>query len=97
MHTRSKESIFGMLFNNSSLDIDLWKPDDHSDDVNTIRLILSYLEINTCVTELHVNLHGVYVYGIIDAIVRVIKYNTTLKHFKIKLHGSQLSRSHPRP
>ncbi len=81
---KSKESIFGMLFNNSSfqsLDIYLWTPDDHSNDVNTI---MSSLEINTCVTELHVHLHDVYVNGIVDAIVRVIKYNTTLKHFKIK-------------
>ena len=86
-----------MLFNNSSfqsLAIDLWTPGDHSNDVNTIRLILSHLEINTCVTELLVYLPGVYVYGFndandeiidaIDAIVRVIKYNTTIKHFKIK-------------
>ncbi len=77
-----------MLFNNSSfqsLQIDLWTPDDLSDEVNTIRLIMSYLEINTCVTELLLmQTLLTYVYGIVDAIVRVIKYNTTLKHFKIK-------------
>ncbi len=80
---KGKESIFGMLFNNSSFQsLDLWISDDHSDDVNTIRSIMSYLEINTCVTELLVYLRGVYV-NRIDATVRVIKYNTTLKHFKI--------------
>ncbi len=78
-----------MLFNNSSfqsLEIDLLTRDDRSDEVNTFRSIMSPLEINTCVTELQlfVYLRGLYVYEIIDAIVRVVKYNTILKHLEIK-------------
>ncbi len=92
-HVDSVKGKESMLFNNSSfqcLEIFLH---DHSNDVNTIRSIMSYLEINTCVTELLVYLPGVCVYRIndaihetidaMDAIDRVVKYNTTLKHLKI--------------
>ncbi len=76
---KDKKSILDMLFNNSAFKyLDLKMLNQRED--NVIRSILSHLETNTCITELYVG--GVRP-GIIDAIARVIKCNSTLKHLKI--------------